>query len=58
MVTSTPLGTLDMVPVEKVFDCKFLLLNISLCMLIMDYWSIDIDSMIGTSSQLYAACTS
>ncbi|KAF5349022.1 hypothetical protein D9758_012690 [Tetrapyrgos nigripes] len=38
MVTSTPLGILDMVPVENVFSY--------------------IDSMIGTGSQLYAACTS
>ncbi|KAF7305069.1 Histidine phosphatase [Mycena kentingensis (nom. inval.)] len=56
MVTSTPMGTLDMVPVHKFFACTYRSPLTASTYLIRR--SADIDSMVGTGADLVAACHS
>ncbi|KAL0578188.1 hypothetical protein V5O48_003819 [Marasmius crinis-equi] len=58
MNTSTPMGTLDMIPVETLLSCQYLhfVLGIRESEKLTFHNVTDIDSMIGSTSELFAAC--
>ena len=55
MKTSTPMGVLDMVPLDRFFACACYL-PFSLSPTEIDQRWVDVDEMVGTVSDLYTAC--
>lgn len=57
METSTPMGTLDMIPAETLVACELFLCGYLVGGLII-LGVVDIDDMVGSGEELYAACMS